>query len=99
MGNPFKARVAVAHLNSLLLCYLTDKLGRHNGLDNKVSRLHLSGGLAVRNNVPQENHTCLIAVDEHPLALIVLASHAHSVGIRVARHQDIGIQFLRIAQA
>ena len=40
----------------------------------------------------------MVAIDENPLAVAVLASHTNSVGVRVGSHQNVGIELLCIAQ-
>ena len=78
----------------MLVGNLLDDLSGHNRLDDEVSRLHKSFCLAVRDDVPQEDQCCLVSVDKLPLALVILASHANAVGIRVAGHKDVSVNLL-----
>ena len=81
--NPFEACIAVAHFDIVLIGNLLDHLSGNDGLHNKVVRLHLTHLNAVGDDVVEEQQASLVAVDEHPFTLIVLASHTHTVGIRV----------------
>ena len=50
--------------------------------------------LAVHDNVVKENHASLVAVNQYPLSLIILASHAYAVSVRVRGHYDVSINAL-----
>ena len=50
--------------------------------------------LAVHDDIIKEYHASLVTINQHPLALIVLASHAHAVGIRVRSHHYVSIDAL-----
>ena len=78
---------------------LLDDLGRYDGLHDEVGRLHLPHSLTVGDDIPQEDQTGLVAVDQHPFALAVLAGHADTVCIRVGSHQNISVKCLRITQS
>ena len=82
----------------LFVCNLLDNFRCYNSLYDEVSRLHQSLGLTVAYDVIEEQKACLVAVDEYPFTLVVLASHAHTVGIRVARHDNISVNFFRVTQ-
>ena len=97
VGNPFKARIAVAHLDMVLIGNLLDNFRGNDSLHNEVVWFHLTRLDAVGDDVIEEKQASLVAVDKHPFALIVLASHAHAVGIGVGCHNDIGVNLLGIA--
>ena len=46
------------------------------------------------NNVVEEHHTSLVTVDNHPLALIVLARDCQTVGVGVGCHHKVGVNLL-----
>ena len=92
--NPFETGIAVEHLNLVLIGNGLDKFGSHNGLYDKVRRLHLAGCDTVLDNIVQEEQASLVTVNQHPFALVVLASHTYAVGIRVACHHDVGVYLL-----
>ena len=93
-GNPLEAGVAVAHFNLVLVCHSLDEFGGHDGLHDEVVRLHLTHCNTVLDDVVQEDETSLVTIDKHPLALIVLAGHTDTVGIRVTCHHDVNVNLL-----
>ena len=76
-----------------------DHLRGDDGLDNKIVGLHLACPDAVGDDVVEEEQAGLVTVDEHPFAPVVLAGHAHTIGIGVGSHHDVGIQCLCISQS
>ena len=78
----------------VLLGDFADEFCRDDGLDDKLVALHLSLRNAVLDDVIEENHARLVAIDEHPFAFAVFAGHAHAVGVGVACHYDVGINLL-----
>ena len=97
--NPLETSVAITHLNVLFLCNLTDNLCCNNSLYNKVCWLHLAHSLTICNDIPQENKTGLVTINQYPLAIAILTSHTYTVSIWVRSHQNIGIESLCITQA
>ena len=71
-----------------------DEFGRHDGLHHKLVAFHLAHGNAVLDDVVEEEQTRLVTIDEHPLALVVLARHTYAVSIGVGSHHNVGIQLL-----
>ena len=92
--NPFETGIAVEHLNLVLIGNGLDKFGSHNGLYDKVRRLHLAGCDTVLDDVVQEKQASLVAVYQHPFAFVVLACHTHAVCIRITCHYDVCINLL-----
>ena len=93
-GNPLETGVAVDHFNLVLIGNSFDELGSDNGLYDEIRRLHLAGCDTVLDDVVQENETSLVTINKHPLALIVLAGHTDTVGIRVTCHHDVSVNLL-----
>ena len=56
--------------------------------------VHLAGCDTVLDDIVQEEQAGLVTVNQHPFALVVLASHTYAVGIRVACHHDVASIFL-----
>ena len=92
--NPLEAGIHIQHFDVVLGRNFLDEFGCYDGLHHKLIALHLSLCLTVHDDVVEENHASLIAIDKHPFPLIVLAGHTHTVGIGVAGHHDVGIELL-----
>ena len=71
-----------------------DEFGGHDGLHDKLVALHLALRLAVHDDVVKEDHAGLVTIYQNPLALVVLAGHAHAVSVGVGCHHDVGIDAL-----
>ncbi len=91
-SNPLEACIAVAKLHVVLLGHLGNNLGSNDSLNEEVGRLKLAELLLVFDDVVAEHHGSLVAVDDHPLALVVTANDSQTVGIRVGSHHEVGIK-------
>ena len=83
----------------MLFCDLANHLCGDDRLHDEVRRLEQALSLAVGDDIPQEDQTGLVTIDEHPLTLIVLASHTDAVCIRVRSHEDVCVELLSVAQS
>ena len=90
VGDPLEARELVVELDALLVGDLADQLGGHDGLHHELVALQLAELLLVRDDVPREHHGRLVAVQDHPLALVVAAHNGEAVGIRIAGDDEVG---------
>ena len=91
-GNPLETSIAVAKLYVVLLGNLGNNLGSNDSLDEEVGWLKLAELLLVFDDIVAEHHGSLVAVDDHPLALVVAANDSQTVGIRVGSHHEVGIK-------
>ena len=83
----------------MLFSDLANHFRGDNRLHDEICRLEQALSLAVGDDIPQEDQTGLVAIDEHPFALIVLARHADTVSIGVRSHEDVSVELLSVAQS
>ena len=90
--NPLEAGVAVADFNSFLLGNIGDALGGHDGLHQEVGALKLAEVLLVLDDVIAEHEGGLVAVENHPFALVVAADDGEAVGIGVGGYYQVSVE-------
>ena len=83
----------------MLFSDLANHFRGDNRLHDEICRLEQALSLAVGDDIPQEDQTGLVAIDEHPFALIVLARHADTVSIGVRSHENISVELFSVTQS
>ena len=93
VGYPLEARIFVGERNTLCISNLTNQFAGNNGLDDIHIVAQLTQTLHVVDNVVVVHDVRLVAVDDHPLALVVAANDGYTVSIGVTGDNQIGSEF------
>ena len=94
VGNPFEARVHVVDFHTVLFGDGAERFRRNDCLHDVFLAVQLAQLFPAGNQVVSEEERILVAVEEHPFALVVLHGAAHAVAVGVRSHYEVGIHFL-----
>ena len=90
VGNPLEACVAVEHLDMVGICNAFDGLCGDDGLHAIFITLDPAQFLVTGDDVVEQGHYYLVAVEKLIVAVLVAYHHAHAVGIRVRGAYNLG---------
>lgn len=94
VSDPLEARVDVVHLHAVALGDGADRLRGDDRLDDVLLALQSAHLLPAREEVVDEEDGRLIAIEQDPLAVVVLHGRAHAVSVRVGGKHQFGVRRL-----
>ena len=88
---PLEAGIAIAQFHVVLLCHLCNYFGGNDGLHQEVAALKLAKRNLVLDDIVNEHHGCLVAIDNLPFSFWVAANDCQAVSIRIGSNNEVSI--------